>query len=175
MGREVNKMAIHWDSGESINHPEKSGSEKEKILMLPMCRGGGLPRWLSGTESACSAGDMGSIPGLGRSPGGGNGSPVLYTSQCWVTPGYKDGLRGGLALADLTIWWWGGLRIPWAEEPGGLQSIVWQRVRHDWAHTQPHGDLRQEVKVSPLPLFLEERGVVILGVITSLELERRKG
>ena len=32
----------------------------------------GLPRWLSGKESACSAddvGDSGSIPGLGRSPG----------------------------------------------------------------------------------------------------------
>jgi len=70
---------------------------------------------------------------------------------------------------------WGGQRIPWEEESGGLQSIVWQRVRHDWAHTQPHGDLRQEVKVSPLPRFLEERGVGILGAISSLELERRKG
>ena len=28
-------------------------------------------------ESACSAGDLGSIPGLGRSPGGGNGYPLL--------------------------------------------------------------------------------------------------
>ena len=26
-------------------------------------------------------------------------------------------------------------RIPWTEEPGGLQSRVLQRVRHDWAHT----------------------------------------
>ena len=35
----------------------------------------GLPRWLSGKESAYNAGatgDMGSIPGLGRSPGGGH-------------------------------------------------------------------------------------------------------
>ena len=24
-------------------------------------------------------------------------------------------------------------RIPWTEEPGGLQSMGWQRVRHDWA------------------------------------------
>jgi len=29
-------------------------------------------RWLSGRESTCSAGDEGSIRGLGRSPGGGN-------------------------------------------------------------------------------------------------------
>ena len=26
--------------------------------------------------------------------------------------------------------------IPWTEEPGGLQSVGSQRVRHDWAHTQ---------------------------------------
>ena len=29
-------------------------------------------------ESACSAGDLGSIPGLGRSPGEGNGNPLQY-------------------------------------------------------------------------------------------------
>ena len=27
-------------------------------------------------------------------------------------------------------------RIPWTEEPGGLQSMGSQRVGHDWAHTQ---------------------------------------
>ena len=27
-----------------------------------------LPQWLGGKESACNAGDVGSIPGLGRSP-----------------------------------------------------------------------------------------------------------
>ena len=39
----------------------------------------GLPRWLSGKESACNAwdiGDVGSIPGPGISPGGGNGNPL---------------------------------------------------------------------------------------------------
>ena len=30
-------------------------------------------------ESACNEGDMGSIPGLGRSPGGGNGNPLQYS------------------------------------------------------------------------------------------------
>ena len=33
-----------------------------------------LLQWLSGEESACNAGDPGSIPGLGKSPGGGNGN-----------------------------------------------------------------------------------------------------
>ena len=31
-----------------------------------------------GKESACSAEDLGLIPGLGRSPGGGNGNPLQY-------------------------------------------------------------------------------------------------
>ena len=32
-----------------------------------------------GKESACSAGDLPSIPGLGRSPGGGNGNVLQYS------------------------------------------------------------------------------------------------
>ena len=34
---------------------------------------------LSGTESACIAGDPGSIPGSGKSPGGGHGHPLQYS------------------------------------------------------------------------------------------------
>jgi len=40
---------------------------------------GGLPRWLRGKESACPAGQAGLIPGSGRSPGEGNGSPPQYS------------------------------------------------------------------------------------------------
>ena len=36
----------------------------------------GFPCSSVGKESACSAGDQGSIPGLGRSPGEGNGNPL---------------------------------------------------------------------------------------------------
>ena len=32
-----------------------------------------------GKESACNAGDLGLIPGLGRSPGEGNGNPLQYS------------------------------------------------------------------------------------------------
>jgi len=39
----------------------------------------GLPRWLSGKESTCQAGIVGSILGLGRSPGDGNGNPLQYS------------------------------------------------------------------------------------------------
>ena len=34
---------------------------------------------LDGKESACNAGDPGSIPGLGRSPDEGNGNPLQYS------------------------------------------------------------------------------------------------
>ena len=33
----------------------------------------------AGKESACNAGDLGSIPGLGRSPGEGKGYPLQYS------------------------------------------------------------------------------------------------
>ena len=36
----------------------------------------GFPGKSDGKESACNAGDPGSIPGLGRSPGEGNGNPL---------------------------------------------------------------------------------------------------
>ena len=61
-----------------------------------------LPWWLSHKKSACSAGDMGSVPGLGRSPGKGNGNPLQYSC----------------------------LEIPWTEKPDRLESMELQRVRH---------------------------------------------
>ena len=41
----------------------------------------GFPGSSAGKESACNAGDPGSIPGLGRSPGEGMGYPLQY---CWA-------------------------------------------------------------------------------------------
>ena len=45
----------------------------EEILRL------GFPGDSDGKESACNAGDLGSIPGSGRSPGEGNGYPLQYS------------------------------------------------------------------------------------------------
>ena len=39
----------------------------------------GFPCGSAGKESACNAGDLGSIPGLGRSPGEGKGYPLHYS------------------------------------------------------------------------------------------------
>ena len=39
----------------------------------------GFPGGSDGKESACNVGDLGLIPGLGRSPGGGHGNPLQYS------------------------------------------------------------------------------------------------
>ena len=39
----------------------------------------GFPNGSVGKESACNVGDLGSIPGLGRSPGEGNDNPLQYS------------------------------------------------------------------------------------------------
>jgi len=50
----------------------------------------GFPGGSVDKESACSEGDLGSIPGLGRSPGEGNGYPLQYSglenSMGWYSP-----------------------------------------------------------------------------------------
>ena len=38
-----------------------------------------LPGDSDGKESACTVGDLGSIPEFGRSPGGGHGKPLQYS------------------------------------------------------------------------------------------------
>ena len=73
------------------------------LLFVVICPLGGHPRWLSGKESACNAGDVGLIPGSGR-------------------PLEKEMLTQSSILA------WG---IPWTEKPGGLQSTGSQRVGRD--------------------------------------------
>ena len=48
--------------------------------------------WLSGEEFSCQAGDVGSIPGSGRSSREGNGNPVQYSCL-------------GNSI-DRRVWWW---------------------------------------------------------------------
>ena len=48
-------------------------------------------------ESTCSEGDLGSIPGLGRSPGGGNGNPLQYS--CLENPHEQRNLVGYSGVA----------------------------------------------------------------------------
>ena len=62
-----------------------------------------FPSGSDGKETACNVGNLGLIPGSGISPGEGNDNPLQY--PC--------------------------LEILWSEEPGSLQSMGLQRVRHD--------------------------------------------
>ena len=50
-----------------------------------------LRKGLSGKESTCNAGDAGSIPGLGRSSGEGNGNPLQYS--CLGSPMDREAWR----------------------------------------------------------------------------------
>ena len=52
----------------------------------------GFPGSSTGKESACNARDLGSIPGLGRSPGGGHGNPLQY--PCLENPHGQRSLEG---------------------------------------------------------------------------------
>ena len=56
------------------------------------------------------------IPGLGRSPGEGNGYPLQYSC-----------LEKEKSTRPSILAW----RIPWTEDPGWLQSMGSQRVGHD--------------------------------------------
>ena len=48
------------------------------LLNENVCINMGFSRGSDGKESACNAGDLGSIPGLGRSPREGNSYPLQY-------------------------------------------------------------------------------------------------
>ena len=64
----------------------------------------GFPGGTDGKESACNVGDMGSIPGLERSPGEGNGNPLQYS--CLENPHGQRSLVGyspwGRKESDMT-------------------------------------------------------------------------
>ena len=54
------------------------GGERGKCFFL-YCFLSGFPRGSDSKASACNAGDPGSIPGSGRSPGEGNGNPLQHS------------------------------------------------------------------------------------------------
>ena len=56
----------------------------------------------------------------------------MQETQVWSL-GREDPLEKGMATNSIIFIW----RIPWTEEPGGLQSMGSQRVRHNWATFTP--------------------------------------
>ena len=55
-----------------VREGERRGHEIFQLQSRPL----GFPGGSDGEESACNAEDLGLIPGLGRSPGGGHGNPL---------------------------------------------------------------------------------------------------
>ena len=65
---------------EPMSPEDSSPSEPQlEVLYAVLKASFRLPRWLSGKESACQSGDMGLIPGMGRSPGEGSGNLLQYS------------------------------------------------------------------------------------------------
>ena len=130
----------------------------------------GFPDGSDGKESSCNAGDLGLIPGLGRSPEEG-----MATHSCilaWRIPmdrGAWQATVHGVAKSWTWLKWLGMVKhsknlqsalslalgllnlkyskfekemathshiLAWiirqTEEPGGLESMGWKRVGHDW-------------------------------------------
>ena len=75
-----------------------AAAERECALPLPF---GGFPGGSEGEVSACSVGDLGSIPGLGTSPGEGNCNPLQYS--CLGNPLDRDAYWA-TALGVAKIW-----------------------------------------------------------------------
>ena len=58
----------------------------------------GFPWWISSKESACNAGDPGSIPESGRSPGEGDGNPDQYSYlENSMNRGFQQAIVHGVA------------------------------------------------------------------------------
>ena len=84
----------------------------------------GFPVSSAGKESACNAGDPGSIPVSGRSPGEWIDYPLQYSWASLVAPAvwqtwvqsldWEDPLQEGMATHSSILAW----RILWTEEPG---------------------------------------------------------
>ena len=69
----------HWLFDGKIPDNKDSNDLPASEFRLGLQLGLGLPGSSDGKESACNTGDLGSIPGLGRSPGEGNGYPLQYS------------------------------------------------------------------------------------------------
>ena len=96
------------DAGRGVIPLQKVSRERKRKRTLlsnyPM-----LPWWLSSKESVCNAGNLGLVPGSGRSPGGENDNPLQYF--CLGNP------------MDREVWW-------------GYSPWVHKRVQHNLATKQ---------------------------------------
>ena len=99
--------------------------------------GGAFERWgfpggSGGKEPTCDVEDLGSIPGLGRSPGGGHGYPLQYS--CLENPMNRGAWRAAVHVSQRVkhCWasnfhfhiWGGVIRIRWTHESGAFMNGI---------------------------------------------------
>ena len=132
------QLETKYISSLKAHNPEE---EKDKLNSSPSIYLFPSPNWgFPGKESACNAGDPGSIPGLGRSPGEGIGYPLQYSwaslvaqmvknppamQETWgQSLSWEDSLEKGMATHSSILVW----RIPmdrgawWATVHGVTKS-----------------------------------------------------
>ena len=87
-------LLTSWSWTPSLQNCEKFNSlfKQHGLFYFAMATPGGS----DGKESACNAGDLGLIPGSGRSPGGGHGNPLQYS--CLENP------HGQRSLTSYSPW-----------------------------------------------------------------------
>ena len=89
--------------------------------------------------------------------------------ETWVwSLGWQDPLEKGMATHSSILAW----RIPWTEEPGKLQSVGSQRVRHDWVthtHTHTHTEWHVCERVSLIMIIIIFLVVEIKKIMYYLE------
>ena len=106
-------LLTSWSWTPSLQNCEKFNSlfKQRGLFYFAMATPGGS----DGKESACNAGDLGLIPGSGRSPGGGHGNPLQYS--CLENP------HGQRSLTSYSPW---GRKESDMTEQLSAHSHTWQ-------------------------------------------------
>ena len=100
----------------------KLPQDLESLILFPLGTVG-FPGGSAGKESTCNAGDLGLIPGLGRSPGEGKGYPHQYSclenSMDCIVHGIA---KSQIQLSDFFISWHNGKESTWQCREQGFHS-----------------------------------------------------
>ena len=118
-----------WDLGEILSRESLSGFQRNNcfqiqtmwIPILSMCHHIGVRSHFSPHFTAPIFADTLVAQMI-------KNLPTMWETQVWTLHG-EDPLEKGMATHSSILAW----RIPRTEEPGGLQSMGLQRVKHDWA------------------------------------------
>ena len=97
---------------------------------------------------------------------------TMQETRVWAL-GWEDPLEKEMAIHSSTIAW----KIPWTEEPGRLESMGSQRVKHSWAtslHTRRTAGLPGDSERGDwksLKLNIQKSKIVAFGPITSGQID----